>query len=351
MILQENDTVRDYRIIRKIGEGGMGSVYLAEDTMLDRKAAIKALNPLLTQDNLFTERFRQEARVQAGLIHPNIVSLHNFFVENGSYFMVMEYAEGTTLKEKIAAHGAVPEKRAAVIFSRMLDALGYAHSKGVIHRDIKPGNIIIDSSDNVKILDFGIAKILGDKGMTKTGAKMGTVYYMSPEQIRASKDIDQRTDIYSLGITLYEMLTGRLPFNTNTESDFEVMEEIIRGTITAPERIVPSLSNTIVNVIYRMTEKEKEKRPATCFLCGEQLRDIPLPVSIAEKADVRPSKTAGEFVPEQEYKTDNNKGAEKKVRKKTNKLVFIALLVIFTIGVGVITLLVIFAVASYLASI
>ena len=207
MFITKNTILRDYQIIDELGKGGMGTVYLAEDQMLRRKVAIKVLNPILTDDAQFTERFRHEARVQASLIHSNIVTLYNFFEEDGYYCMVMEYAEGETLKEKIQKEGAIEEERALKIFRQMLEGVGYAHEKGIIHRDIKPSNIIIDSRDRVKIMDFGIAKILGDRGMTKTGTKLGTIYYMSPEQIRAEKDIDQRTDIYSLGITLYEMVT------------------------------------------------------------------------------------------------------------------------------------------------
>src|ERR1035437_1079860 len=144
MLLNENTLLRDYKIICKIGEGGMGSVYLAEDTMLDRKVALKVLNPLLTEDPHFIDRFRQEAKVQAGLIHPNIVTLYNFFMEENNYYMVMEYAAGITLKEFIKKTGPIPEERALRILKQILEGLGYAHAKRIIHRDIKPGNIIID---------------------------------------------------------------------------------------------------------------------------------------------------------------------------------------------------------------
>ncbi|MBT8387510.1 MAG: serine/threonine protein kinase [Ignavibacteria bacterium] len=197
------EKIRDYKIIEKLGEGGMGTVYLAEDTMLERKVALKVLNPLFTKESQFTERFRHEAKVQASLIHPNIVTLHNYFRESENYCMVMENVEGVTLKHLISGTGPIPEKRAIWILIQMLEAVGFAHKKGIIHRDIKPSNILVSKDDNVKILDFGIAKILRDKGHTKTGTKLGTVYYMSPEQIKAVKDIDQRTDIYSLGITFY----------------------------------------------------------------------------------------------------------------------------------------------------
>ncbi len=252
--------IRDYKIINKLGEGGMGTVYLAEDTMLERKVALKVLNPILTKDKQFTERFRHEAKVQASLIHPNIVTLYNYFREGDNYCMVMEYVDGTTLKQLISGTGPMPEQRAVWILNQMLEAVGFAHKKGIIHRDIKPSNILIKKDDNVKILDFGIAKILQDKGLTKTGTKMGTVYYMSPEQIKAVKDIDHRTDIYSLGITLYEMLSGRVPFNVDTDSDFEIMNEIVSSDLKDPREYYPHISKWLVDVLFDSVNKNRNER-------------------------------------------------------------------------------------------
>ena len=257
------DHIRDYKIVKKLGEGGMGTVYLADDTMLERKVAIKVLNPLLTKDAHFTERFRQEAKVQASLVHPNIVSLFNYFQENENYCMVMEFADGETLKHMISSKGPIPEQRAIWILSQMLEAVGFAHKRGIIHRDIKPGNILLTKDDTVKILDFGIAKILQDKGITKTGTKMGTIYYMSPEQIKAVKDIDHRTDIYSIGVTFYEMLSGRVPFNVDTDSDFEIMNEIVQGEIQDPRKIYPHISDWIVNLLFKSVEKDRDRRVQT----------------------------------------------------------------------------------------
>ncbi|MEI7812353.1 MAG: serine/threonine-protein kinase [Ignavibacteria bacterium] len=272
-MLNAGVTIRDYRILSKLGEGGMGSVYLAEDINLERKVAVKILNALLTEDSKFIERFCQEARVQASLLHPNIVSLYNFFKEDNSYCMIMEHAEGITLKELIQRTGLIPEARAIKIFGQMLDAVGYAHSKGIIHRDIKPSNVIVGTGDSVKIMDFGIAKILGDKSLTRTGTKMGTVYYMSPEQIRAGKDIDVRTDIYSLGITFYEMLTGKVPFNTETESEFEIMNDIIYKDLPDPRDYYGAISENTVNVITGMTKKDKNSRINSIKECNYLIRN------------------------------------------------------------------------------
>ncbi len=169
MKLTQGTILQNYTIIEAIGEGGMGEVYLAEETLLGRQVAIKWLNPSLTNDPQFSERFINEARIQAKLVHPDIVALHNFLVEDGVYYMVMEYAEGEMLKELIAITGHIPEARTMHIFRQIIRALGYAHSKQIIHRDIKPSNIMIDAQDNIKIMDFGIARLMRDKHLTRTG--------------------------------------------------------------------------------------------------------------------------------------------------------------------------------------
>ena len=202
--------------------------------------------------------------MQSTLAHPNIVTLYTFFNEGGSYCMVMEYAEGETLKNVIEKTGPIPENRALRIFRQILDAVGYAHSKGIIHRDIKPSNIMLGPGDSVKVMDFGIAKILGDRGLTKTGAKVGTLYYMSPEQVRASKNLDHRTDIYSLGVMLYEMLTGRLPYDAETDSDFEIMQQVVERELPDPRKIYPGISEKTIHALFRSTKKDPGERIASC---------------------------------------------------------------------------------------
>jgi len=271
-MITEGKIIRDFKIVKKLGEGGMGSVWSAEDLMLERQIALKMLNPLLTQDGNFTERFRQEAKIQAGLIHPNIITLHSFFMDEGNYYMVMEYAQGITLKELIKQKGNLNENTAKHIILQILEGVGFAHQKGIVHRDLKPSNIMIDNNLDIKIMDFGIAKVLGDRGMTKTGTKMGTLYYMSPEQVKAEKDIDQRTDIYSLGIIFYEMLTGKVPFNTDTESDFEVMSQIVHGDLGQALNMNFSLEKNTINVITKMTVNNKTERYVTCYNCSEEIK-------------------------------------------------------------------------------
>jgi len=263
MDLRDGVILRDYRIIRLLGEGGMGEVYLAEHTLLGSQVAIKRLNPALTKDAQFSERFLNEARIQAKLIHPNIVALQNFFVEDGVYYMVMEFAEGRMLKDVIAETGPIPEQRSLHIFRQLIAALGYAHSKQIIHRDIKPSNIMLDAKDNVKLMDFGIARLLSDRHMTQTGAKLGTLYYMSPEQVLADKTIDHRTDIYSAGIVLYEMLTGKLPYTADTDSDFIIMKEITEKRTPDPRDVYPHISENMVQLVREMTAKDREMRADT----------------------------------------------------------------------------------------
>ncbi len=255
--------IRNFRIIRSIGSGGMGEVWLAEEELLGRKVAIKVLNPALTRDEHFRQRFLHEARVQSGLLHPNIVALHTFFELEGAYYMVLEYAGGVTLRELIARTGPLPEARVRRIMAQLLGALRYAHGKGVVHRDVKPANIMVDEGDEVKVMDFGIARLMGgDSRLTGTGVKLGTLYYMSPEQILTPAQVDHRTDIYSAGLVLYEMLSGKLPFSTDTQSDYVIQREIVDNQLPHPQTFYPSASGELSSLAFRMTDKETDKRPS-----------------------------------------------------------------------------------------
>ncbi|MCX6170189.1 MAG: serine/threonine-protein kinase [Ignavibacteriales bacterium] len=266
-----------YKIKEIIRKGGMGEVFLAEDKKLKRKVAIKSLAPELLRNPELIKRFKQEAIIQAKLLHPNIVTLFHSIIEQNSMYIVLEYAPGITLKEEIQQHGAMEEARVLNIFQQILAGVGFAHGKGIIHRDLKPSNIMLDAKDTVKIMDFGIAKVLGDKNMTKIGTKLGTLFYMSPEQVRGEENIDKRTDIYSLGIVLYEMLTGKLPFNTATASDFDVRKEIVEGSINDPRELRQGVSAQTISVMQMMIEKKKENRYSTCYECGIDLNKILIP--------------------------------------------------------------------------
>lgn len=261
MILKPGDLIRNYRVLDYIGEGGMGKVYAAEEELLGRKVAIKMLDPAVTHQEHFRQRFINEARIQSSLQHPNIVGLLTFFQDQDNYFMVMEYAEGQTLRDLIATIGPVPEQRTRRILRQIMAALEYAHAKGVVHRDIKPSNIMIGDRDELKILDFGVARLLADPHSTQTGSRIGTIYYMSPEQVRSPREVDSRSDVYSTGVVLYEMLTGRLPFSTQTESDFLIEKEIVERPLPHPRDFYPYMSDFIVDLMNAMTAKEPALRP------------------------------------------------------------------------------------------
>ncbi len=257
--------ILSYTIIEKIGEGGMGTVYLAEHNTLKRKAAIKVLHQAYLSDEEIKLRFYNEAVTLAKLNHPNIVTLFDFADIGNNLVLVLEHAEGYSLDKYLQyINGPIPEKRCVNIFNNILSAFSYAHKNGIVHRDIKPSNIIINFQDSPKILDFGIAKIItSSKKITKVGTRMGTVMYMSPEQVNG-QDIDQRSDIYSLGVTLYEMLTAKSPYDETGYTDYQIQSKILYEVLPSPRNIYPSVSGHIESIIYKATAKNPYDRFQTC---------------------------------------------------------------------------------------
>lgn len=258
-------TILSYKILSRLGEGGMGTVYLGIHEKLNRKVAIKVLNPLLSNDMQIRERFVNEAITLSKLNHTNIVTLFDFADIDNNLFLIMEFVEGKPLDEIITKDvGAIPEARCIYIFKQILTGFAYAHTKGIVHRDIKPSNIILQTDDTPKILDFGIAKIIeGDKKLTKTGTRMGSVAYMSPEQV-LGKDVDHRSDIYSLGVTFFEMLTGKTPYDLENKSEYEIQHKIIQEELPSVKMYQPSLNDRYDFIIRKATAKNIFDRFNTC---------------------------------------------------------------------------------------
>src|SRR5919109_86335 len=200
-----------YRVLRRLGRGGMADVYLAEDEELGRRVAIKILNDSHAADDQFVERFRREATNAAGLSHPNIVSIYDRGEAEGTYYIAMEYLDGRSLKELIVSRGPAPIHIAIDYARQILAAIRFAHRNGIVHRDIKPHNVLVDREGRAKVTDFGIARAGAASQMTEAGSIVGTAQYLSPEQARGGA-IDRRSDLYSVGIVLYELLTGTVPF-------------------------------------------------------------------------------------------------------------------------------------------
>ena len=280
-------SILNYEIKSLIGEGGMGSVYLATHTQVNRTVAIKALLPQYMANEEIKQRFKNEASTLAHLQHPNIVGLFDYVEDESGMYLVMEYVEGTPLDEFISnVTGPMPEERAVPIIKEILSAFSYAHHKGIVHRDIKPANIIITQNDGVKILDFGIARLLGDgnHNLTKTGTQMGTVFYMSPEQVQGKK-VDIRSDIYSLGVTFYQMLTGVNPYKGLT-TEYEVYSRIVKEDLPPPQEIYPGVPPYLSTILKKALAKEPEDRFQTCdeFLAAVKAKATVSSASVSPKA-------------------------------------------------------------------
>jgi serine/threonine protein kinase len=248
-----------YQILEQIGKGGMGVVYKALNVNLEKFVAIKTIALGLAGENMFTSRFRTEARALAKLENPHIVRIYDMRADDNQWFIVMEYVEGITLAEKIRREKVIPWPRALSIFEQMLTAIGHAHRLGVIHRDIKPNNIMITPQGMVKITDFGLAKDRFTRSHTQPVSTGGTLYYMSPEQVKGLLFTDHRSDIYSLGLTLYEMLAGKIPFRKN-DTDYTIREAIVKRQFPPPSHFNPKLSESLDALVMKMIAKEPADR-------------------------------------------------------------------------------------------
>jgi eukaryotic-like serine/threonine-protein kinase len=245
-----------YRIVRKLGAGGMADVYLAEDQELGRRVAIKILNDRHAADDSFIERFRREAKNAAGLSHPNIVSIYDRGRAEDTYYIAMEYLDGRSLKELIVGRGPAPVKVAIDYTRQILAAVGFAHRHGIVHRDIKPHNVLVGAEGRLKVTDFGIARS-GASQMTEVGSIIGTAQYLSPEQARGAP-VDQTSDLYSVGVVLYEMLTGQVPFTGDTP--LEIAMKHLSEVPTPPSELREEVPHDLDSVVLRALAKEPAER-------------------------------------------------------------------------------------------
>src|SRR4051794_3222543 len=246
-----------YRLDAQIGAGGMSTVYRAFDVTLERRVAIKLMHREIASDSDQLERFRREARSVAQLSHPHIVGVIDVGEDDGRPYIVFEYVEGETLKDRIRRMGSLPIDEAVAYAIEIARALGAAHARGIVHRDIKPQNVLIDEEGTAKVTDFGIARSLDDEGLTADGRVLGTTDYVSPEQA-LGHDVNGQSDLYSLGVVLYEMLTGDVPFHG--ENQVAVAMKHVREDLPDVQRLRPEVSAATAALLDRMTDQDPEHR-------------------------------------------------------------------------------------------
>ena len=284
-----------YKILRKLGQGGMGEVYLADDIRLERKVAVKVLPDELQLDEMARKRFLREAKAAAALDHPYICHIHEVGETDGKLFIVMEYVEGQTFKEKIS-RGPLPLNKALQAAVEIAEALERAHEKGIIHRDLKPANIMVAAGGHLKVMDFGLAKqLVRPEGMdtqektltalSKEGTTIGTLAYMSPEQVRAMPT-DARSDIFSFGIMLYEMLTGIHPFKK--ETGLETVSAILSETPLPLGRHMPQIPELLQHVVGKMLAKEPDHRYQSMHEISTDVKQILQQRESTSSAALRP---------------------------------------------------------------
>jgi serine/threonine-protein kinase len=262
-----------YQVTARIASGGMGEVYRAHDAVLAREVAIKVLHQTLAGDAGFIDRFRREARSAALLSHPNIVAVHDWGSTDGTYFMVMEYIRGRNLRDLLTANGRLEPAQVADVLLQVLAALEHAHRRGIVHRDVKPENVLVTGDGTVKVADFGLARALAESRITQApGTVTGTVQYLAPEQIQGDP-ADPRTDLYALGVVGYELLTGQVPFMG--ETSLAIAYKHLTDRVPAPSAAEPSVSPELDRVVLAATEKRRDHRPSS----AAELRDSVLEVA------------------------------------------------------------------------
>jgi tRNA A-37 threonylcarbamoyl transferase component Bud32 len=310
-------TIGQYQIVQRLGRGGMADVYKAFHTGLAMYRALKVIRPEFVTEEGFKERFQREAQAVAALRHPNIVQMHDFGVQDNLYYMVMEFIEGQDLKSYLTQHGQIrPFSQIFTILEQVASALGYAHQRGVVHRDIKPANIMLTTEGQAILMDFGIAKMLTlAERMTQTGVGIGTPTYMSPEQARGEATVGPAADIYSLGIVLYEMLTGRVPFSADTP--LAVMLKAINDPLPPPRDFSPDIPDVLQGVVLKATAKDPAQRyqTAEAFVDGLR-RSLNLAPGAPVPPDLLPPDKEATHVPPQKSTVPGTVGPKKKKAKQ-----------------------------------
>src|SRR5438270_2396396 len=272
-IVAETILAGRYRLVRLIDRGGMAEVWEGRDEILDRPVAIKCLNPSLSGDAQFHQRFRLEAVAAARLAHPNIVATFDTGLDDGVAYIVMELVAGRTLRQVLHDEDPLPIPKAVAIAAAVADALHYAHQAGIVHRDVKPGNILVGDDGRVKVADFGIAKAATDGDLTDAGTLLGTAKYLAPEQLDGRPQ-DRRSDVYGLGVVLYEMLSGRPPFTG--ETDMAVAFQHAHAEPTRVRELRPDVSRQLEGVVLKAMAKAPEQRFATAADLRHALLAVPL---------------------------------------------------------------------------
>ena len=271
MSLEIGSRIGDYEIVSALGAGGMGKVFKVRNVISDRVEAMKVLLPDLEHEPDLADRFMREIKVQASLQHPNIATLHTALRVDNQLLMLMELVEGITLDQRLQ-QGPIPLRDGVDYIGQVLGALGYAHQRGVIHRDIKPANMMLTAKGTVKLMDFGIAKAAADRQLTMTGTTLGSLYYMSPEQIKGTATLDARSDLYSVGVSLYEIVTGKKPFDG--DSQFAIMAAHLEKMPVPPVTLDSKLPQALNDVILMSIAKQPEQRFQSAEAFGAALGSV-----------------------------------------------------------------------------
>jgi serine/threonine-protein kinase len=277
--------IRNYEVVEQIARGGMATIYKARDVLHDQVVALKVLPPELGFSDEFLSRFQREVETLKHLRHPNIVQLYDVGrTENLRYFC-MEYVPGGSVEQLVNRRGKLETNQAIDIAMQVTEALRYAHQRGVIHRDIKPANLLLEESGRTKVTDFGIAKVADATQMTLTGGIVGTVEYLAPEQVEGRR-VGPRTDVYSLGVSLYQMVTGRLPFIGSTPT--EILQKHRFNLPESPRELNPEVPQRLSELIEQMLQKEPDRRPESMQVVKRELERIKVQMALAPEADKQP---------------------------------------------------------------